>query len=120
MVKKKIKEYGKKNEKDTGLEFLEYSSESSSSDEENKGAREPSRVPDPQLNTEYQLPQFLFNSYSDVNRDFRRLDDKVLPVLSSLTRIRYETVRDSTIAFLMRGSLHQMEVEQARRGQIET
>lgn len=37
------------------------------------------------------------------------------PVLISPTRTPYEAVRDSTSKFLMRGSLHQTEVEQARK-----
>jgi hypothetical protein len=83
-----LKEYGKKNKRDNGLEVLEYGSESDLSDKENEEVREVSTVPDPQLNQEYQLPQLLLNSYSDVNYEFRRLDDKVLPVLSSPTRVQ--------------------------------
>jgi len=53
-VKKKLKEYGKKRKRDTGLEFLEYGSESGS---ESETGRELDPVPDPQLQEEYQLPQ---------------------------------------------------------------
>jgi hypothetical protein len=45
-VKKKLKEYGKKRKRDTGLEFLEYGSESES---ELETERELNLVPDPQL-----------------------------------------------------------------------
>ena len=53
-IKRKLKKYRKKNKKDTSLEFLEYSLELES-DEENKGERGPLLVPNSQLNEEYQL-----------------------------------------------------------------
>jgi hypothetical protein len=55
-VKKKLKEYGKKKKRDTGLDFLEYGSELES-ESESEIEREPSPVPNPQLEEEYQLPQ---------------------------------------------------------------
>ena len=52
-VKKKLKEYGKKKRRDTGLAFLEYRSESGL---ESETKQELDLVPDPQLEEEYQLP----------------------------------------------------------------
>jgi hypothetical protein len=53
-VKKKLKEYGKKKKRDTGLAFLEYGSESESESElESETERELDPVPDPQLKEEY-------------------------------------------------------------------
>src|SRR6516162_8552645 len=56
-VKKKLKEYGKKKKRDTGLEFLEYSSSSGSELEEQAGEKEPNLVPDPRLEDKYILPK---------------------------------------------------------------
>jgi hypothetical protein len=55
-VKRKLKEYGKKTRKDTGLHLLEYGLESESNDSEavDKVAKP---VPDLTLIKEYQLPQ---------------------------------------------------------------
>jgi len=58
-VKKKLKEYGKKRKRDTGLEFLEYGSASDSDSEaDSEAKREPTLapIPDPQLLEEYHLP----------------------------------------------------------------
>ena len=54
-VKKKLKKHGKSSKKDTGLEFLEYGSESKS-ELESENSTEPEPVADPRLNEEYQLP----------------------------------------------------------------
>jgi hypothetical protein len=50
-VKKKLKEYGKKTKKDTGLNLLEFGSES-----ESKAEGEAVAKPMPMLIEEYQLP----------------------------------------------------------------
>ena len=58
-VKKKLKEYGKKKKRDTGLDFLEYESESDLEDEDTDIARrEPDPIPDPRLEdlNQYVLP----------------------------------------------------------------
>jgi hypothetical protein len=47
VVKKKLKEYGKKKKRDTSLEFLEYSSSLGLELEEQTGEREPNLVPNP-------------------------------------------------------------------------
>lgn len=66
-MKKKLKEYGKKKKKDTGLEFLEYGSESDSEDEVNQANQELDPVPDPRLKDEYILLKLLtpLSSYTD-------------------------------------------------------
>jgi hypothetical protein len=116
-VKKKLKEYGKKRKRDTGLEFLEYGSASDSDSE-----TEPAPVPDPQLQEEYHLPSLPKppSSYNECRLQLQELNDKITAVLSSPSRRKYETARDGTQEFLMRGSLHEMEVTQARAGQIAT
>jgi hypothetical protein len=64
-VKRKLKEYGKKKKRDTGLEFLEYGSDSSLSTLESEQL-EPQ--PDPQLEEEYQLPLLKpLSSYHECN-----------------------------------------------------
>ena len=39
--------------------------------------------------------------------------------LSSPSRVRYNTIAETTGVFLMRGSLYEMEIENARKGAIE-
>jgi hypothetical protein len=117
-VKKKLKEYGKKKKRDTGLDFLEYGSESES---ESETERELDPVPDPQLEEEYQLPQLKPpSSYDECRFQLQDLDPKITVAVSSPTRERYRITITATNTFLMRGSLHEMEIKQARAGQVET
>jgi hypothetical protein len=48
------------------------------------------------------------------------IDPKIQEALTSPSRARFTVIREQTSMFLMRGSLHKMEVGQARIGQIET
>jgi hypothetical protein len=66
-VKKKLKEYGKKKRKNTGLEFLEYGSSLDLDDETLLGDRQPNPIPDPRLEDEYILPKLPTppSSYTD-------------------------------------------------------
>jgi DDE superfamily endonuclease len=125
-VKKKLKEYGKKKKKDTGLEFLEYGSESEPAVEGEEGREfesEPEPDNDPQLMEEYPLPPLPLkrpSTYDECHSALRSIDDKVQEALSSPSRARYKAITESTGVFLMRGSLHEMEVAQARAGAIQT
>jgi hypothetical protein len=102
------------------LDFLEYGSESESESETEIG-RELELVPDPQLEEEYQLPQLKPpSSYDECRLQLQDLDPKILVAVSSPTRARYLVTRDATDTFLMRGSLHEMEIKQARTSTIET
>jgi hypothetical protein len=110
-VQKKLKEYGKKRKKDTGLEYLEFSSESE--------AEEDAR-PEPELG-EYELPSLKApSSYAECQEALRSINTKVQDALSSPSRARYKATIESTNTFLARGSLHEMEIAQARAGQIAT
>src|ERR1700735_3746321 len=127
-VKKKLAEYGKKKKKDTGLEFLEYGSESESEPEvEGEEGREfesePEPDADPCLMEEYPLPPIPLNrpsSYDECYSALRSINDKVQEALRSPSRAQYNVITKSTGVFLMRGSLHEMEVAQARAGAIQT
>src|ERR1700722_9960247 len=121
-----MKEYGKKKKKDTGLEFLEYGSESEPAVEGEEGREfesEPEPDNDPQLMEEYHLPPLPLkrpSTYDECHSALRSIDDKVQEALSSPSRARYKAITESTGVFLMRGSLHEMEVAQARAGAIQT
>jgi hypothetical protein len=105
-VQKKLKEYGKKQKKDTGLEYLEYGSESEAEAESS-----------PMPTQEYQLPQLKPpSSYTECQNALRLIDNKVQHALSSPSRTRYKVIIESTNIFLARGSLHEMEVAQAYIG----
>ena len=117
-VKKKLKEYGKKRKRDTGLEFLEYGSESESEPEQEQG-QEQDLIHKPQLENEYQLPQLKPPaSYDECRASLQELQTKVTMAVSSPTREQYTMTVTATSTFLMRGSLHEMEVKQAREAQV--
>ena len=102
-VQKKLKEYGKKKKKDTGLEFLEYGSETESETKDNL-----------QLTEEYRLPQLNPpSSYTECQNALQLLDSKIQHALSSPSRAQYKVTIESTNIFLARGSLHEMEIAQA-------
>ncbi len=121
-VKKKLKEYGKKRKKDTGLEMLEYgSNDGSSSDEDiQPRSRELSPVPDPQLDEEYVLPKLPKppSSYTDCIHQWDELDEKISHALTSPSRARYKTTKAGTYEFLMLGGLAERDLEIARQKQV--
>jgi hypothetical protein len=55
-VKRKIKEYGKKNRKDLGLDGLKFIGEPDSKDSDDYKDNQSDPIPDPALKVEYQLP----------------------------------------------------------------
>jgi hypothetical protein len=116
-VQKKLKEYGKKSKKDTGLDFLEYRLELESESE-----RERSLTPDSQLEEEYQLPQLKPpTSYDECCIRLQDLAPKIqVAGLSSPTRENYGVTIQGTNVFLMQGSLHKMEVAQACASAVES
>jgi len=84
-VKRKLKEYGKKNKKDTGLEVLEFGSESESESEAEDKEQDP--ILDPILTEEYQLPQLKPpSSYDECRRLNEELAPKIRAAVSSSTR----------------------------------
>ena len=58
IVKRKLKEYSKKTKGDIGLEFLEFTGDPDSDNNEQE-ASIPDPIPDPMLIEEYQLPTLL-------------------------------------------------------------
>jgi hypothetical protein len=92
-VKAKLKEYGKKTKEDIK----------------------------PNSEKEYELPQLKPpSSYTECQEALQGLENKIYNALSSPTRTRYKIAMDSTNAYLSRGSLHELEVTQARAGAIAT
>lgn len=119
-VKCKIKEYGKKNKKDLGLDFLEFIGEPDSEDSDDQEDNQPDPIPDPALEEEYHLPPLPKPaSYSDCVFQFKELDSKIKDVLSSPSRHKYQVVRKSTDEWLMRGSLAAQQVLNAANAQVE-
>ena len=117
-VKKKLKEYSKKRKKDTGLKMLKYGFDNGSSSDEDIQPRlkEPSLVPDPQLNEEYVLPKLLkpLSLYIDYIYQQDELDEKISHALTSPSRARYKTAKAGTYKFLMLGGLAERDLEIAR------
>jgi hypothetical protein len=117
-VKKKLKEYRKKLKKDTGLNLLEFGSESESEAEDKAVAK-----PMPMLIKEYQLPRLKpASSYEEVRRRNNELAPRILAAAkgwsSPARKKAYRNVED-TSTWLMRGSLGEIEVIQARAAQIK-
>ena len=117
VVQRKLKEYSKKQRKDTGLEFLEFGSES---DTELDIERPPlALIHD--LEEIYRLPTLpkppsLYNEY--VLR-LDNLDNKILEALSSSPRKEYTITIKATKNHLMLGSLYEMDTQIARTAQVE-
>lgn len=118
-VQKKIKEYEKKSKKDTGLDVLEFGSESELEPQDQEQERDP--IPDLTLTEEYQLPQPKPpSSYEECRRLNNKLASKLRMLASSPTRAEYDIANASTSKFLMQGSINEMEILQARAGQVES
>jgi hypothetical protein len=76
----------------------------------------------PELEQEYQLPQLPKppSSYDECVLQLNEINDKILDALSSSPCKRYTVTITAMKDHLMRGSLHEMEIRQARAGQIAT
>jgi hypothetical protein len=123
-VKKKLKEYGRKSKKDTGLNLLEFGSESESESEaEAEDEAMVTLMPDLMLIEEYQLPRLdPASSYDECRRRNDELAPKILAAArewSSPSRAKAQQHLEDTNKWLMRGILGEMEVLHARAGQIE-
>jgi hypothetical protein len=116
-VKKKLKKYGKKKKRDTGLQCLEYSFDlSSESDLKQKHQKLLSFL---QIIEEFQL--FLLKSsfsYDECRRQLQELESKANDVFSLLSRAKASITIQATNVFLMRGSLYKMKIIQARAGAV--
>jgi hypothetical protein len=122
-VKRKLKEYGRKSKKDTGLEFLEYSGSDSDSEKEDE------LLPELQITEEYQLPLLLPSSppprlqaptsYFECRNAIDDLQPKISAGLSSPSRKKNEVIMTATKSFLMRGSIHEMEINNANTAQLQ-
>jgi hypothetical protein len=107
-VRRKLKEYSKKQRKDTGLEFLEFGSEL---DTELDTERPPlALIHD--LEEIYRLPTLPKppSSYNEYVLRLDNLDNKILEALSSSPRKEYIITIKATKNHLMLGSLHEMDI----------
>jgi hypothetical protein len=96
--------------KGNSLELLEYGSDVESEEE-----------PRPTLE-EYQLSQLspppsLYHECVTVLQD---INPKIQEALTSSSRVQYAVIHKQTNAFLMQGSLYEMEIGQAYAGQVMT
>jgi hypothetical protein len=119
-VKKKLKEYGKKSKRDTGIDFLEMGS-SSESDDELLVAQQLDPVPNTLLEAEYILPILPTppTSYNDCIHQWDEITPRISAALDSSPRRRYDTLRKGTYEFLMLGSLGQMDLQNAAKKQVD-
>jgi hypothetical protein len=70
---------------------------------------------------DYQLPSLKPpGSYDKCVYALQKIDQKVQEALTSPSRARYTMITEATAVFLSRGNLHKIEVDLARKGQIET
>jgi ubiquinone/menaquinone biosynthesis C-methylase UbiE len=119
-VQRKLKEYGKKQQKDTGLEFLEFSS-SSNSDTKPNTELPPPPTPIHDLEETYRLPTLPKppSSYNEYVLRLDNLDNKILEALSSSPRKEYTITIKATKNHLMLRSLHEMDTQITRIAQVE-
>jgi hypothetical protein len=87
-VRRKLKEYGKKQRKDTGLEFLEFGSESDTEPDTDTELPPPPPAPIHDLEETYRLPTLPKppSSYNECVLRLDNLDNKILEALSSSPR----------------------------------
>jgi len=109
-VQRKLKEYSKKQRKDTSLEFLEFGSKSDTKpDIDIELPPLPALIYD--LEETYRLPIFLkpLSSYNKCVLWLDNLDNKILEALSSSPCKEYTITIKATKNHLMLGSLHEMD-----------
>jgi hypothetical protein len=115
-VKKKLAEYGKKKKRDTGLDFLEYSSDLETENLNNTS----NLIPDLRLEQEYILPKLKKPMlYTDCRSQLEDINSKITQALSSPTRAKYTTTKDGIYEFLVLGSLAEMDLQNAKAKQVE-
>jgi hypothetical protein len=120
VVQRKLKEYSKKQRKDTSLEFLEFSS-SSNSDTKPNIELPPLPTPIHDLEETYRLPTLpkppsLYNKYV---LWLDNLDNKILEALSSSPRKEYTIIIKATKNYLILRSLYEINTQIARIAQVE-
>jgi hypothetical protein len=120
-VRRKIKEYGKKNKKDLGLDSLEFQGDPDSEDSNDykDEVDQSNPIPNPVLQEDQLPPLPKPASYSDCVFQFKELDSKIKDILSSPSRRKYQVVQKSTDKWLMQGSLSAQELLNARKAQVD-
>lgn len=119
MVKRKLKEYGKKTKQDVGIDSLEYGEVSESEDEGENADVEPTTLEgDPRLDVDEPLLPQLPSSYAEVRGQLDVLDPKIQAGLSSPSRKRYIIAKQGADEFLMRASLDHAQIQAARKAQV--
>jgi len=118
-VWRKLKEYSKKQRKDTGLEFLEFGSESDTEPDTELPLPPPAPIHD--LEETYRLPTLPKppSSYNECVLWLDNLDNKILEALSSSPRKEYTIIIKATKNYLMLGSLYEMDTQNARKAQVD-
>ncbi len=112
-VQRQLYKYGKKErKKQRGIEHLEFGRDSS--DEESVSSTSTNSIG---LPTIQKTPPP--SSYNECYTALKSLETKVQQALSSPTRVRYTSITNRTSTLLMRGSLHEMEIENRRKGAIQ-
>ena len=118
-VQRKLKEYSKKQRKDTSLEFLEFSSKSDTKPDTELPPPPPTPIHD--LEETYRLPTLPKppSSYNEYILRLDNLDNKILEALSSSPRKEYIIIIKATKNHLMLGSLHEMDAQISRTAQVK-
>jgi hypothetical protein len=110
-VQRKLKEYSKKQQKDTGLEFLEFGSKSDTKPDIDIELPPPPPALIHDLEETYRLPILPKppSSYNKCVLWLNNLDNKILEALSSSPCKEYTITIKATKNHLMLGSLHEMD-----------
>lgn len=113
-AQKKIKEYGTKSRKDTGLELLEYGQAYISEDESDENELELPVIPG-QLSLP--PPRKRPGTYEEVRSAWDEINDKLVANLSSPSRENFKFTRSINDEALMRASLDKVDIDSARNAQ---
>ncbi|PMD18622.1 hypothetical protein NA56DRAFT_706534 [Hyaloscypha hepaticicola] len=116
-IKRKLKEYSKKKRKDTGLDYLKYGSVSKSD------SKDEAHLPllAAELEQEYQLPALskALTLYNECVLRLNQMENKIMGALSSSPRKEYTVTIKAIKENFSLGSLHEMDMQNARASQVE-
>ncbi len=115
-IKAKITEYGHKKRKYAGLENLEFGSESEKDQEEEAAVMSEDEPGLPSAKIYQEKPPA---NYYETALGLKSLTDKVQDALSSPSRARYKVIEKTAYVLLAHGSLHEIEIAQAKKGTVE-
>ena len=103
--------------RDAGMWPVSFKAVKAKIDEYGEKKKQKQAKKDNEESPDYELPELLSpSSYAECQAAIQPLQPKIQELLSSPSRSRHSNVMQATYTFLSRGSLHELEIIQARAG----